>query len=89
MAPSPDLPSVDRLAGQLRYLFEDHPELRTGAIDALVDRLNHEDRFARAREHYPQATDAEIAQKVEQEFPARITPELVRAAVERVQLNPD
>ena len=77
-------PSVERLAGQLGYLFEEHPELRTGPIDALVDRLNHEDRFARARERYPEATDAEIAQKVEHEFAARITSAQVRAAVEHV-----
>ena len=80
-----DSPSISVLAGQLSYLFEDDPALR-GASDAdVATRLNHDDRFARARERYPLATDEEIAQKVA-EFDARITPEMVAEA--RIQVRP-
>jgi transposase len=72
--------SVSRLAGQLAYLFDDHPELRNAAPSALADQLNHQDRFARARERYPLATDAEIADKVA-EFEARITADDVSEAL--------
>src|SRR5215212_46178 len=41
-------PSVSRLAGQLRYLFEERPELRAAPPEALRDLLSREDRAARA-----------------------------------------
>ena len=72
-------PSVSVLAGQLAYLFEDEPELTSASDDELAARLNHDDRFARARERYPLASDAEIAAHVT-EFADRITPALVRDA---------
>jgi len=72
--------SIERLSGQLQYLLEERPELRGGSIAALVERLNHEDRFARARERYPQASDAEVAERVTTEFEPRITAEQVQAA---------
>ena len=75
--------SIGRLAGQLGYLFEEQPELRSASPQALADQLNHEDRFARARERYPLATDAEIAEKVK-EFDARITSEDVSEALRRI-----
>ena len=74
--------SIERLAGQLRYLLEDHPELRSSP-DALAERLNHDDRFARTRERYPLLSDAEIAAKVD-ETEARITPDHVRQALDRL-----
>jgi hypothetical protein len=79
------LPSASRLAGQLSYLFEDEPELRGASDEEVAARLSHHDRFARARERYPLATDAEIAEKVK-ELDARITPEMVRDA--RAHLRP-
>ena len=52
-----DAPSVSRLAGQIEYLFEDRPELRSASVDELVERLNHDDRFAApGRRIRPRAT---------------------------------
>jgi hypothetical protein len=55
-----DHPSVSRLAGQLEYLFEEHPELRDAPLAQLVARLNEEDRWARAITRYPNRSDAEV-----------------------------
>ena len=79
-----DAPSVSRLAGQIEYLFEDRPELRTASIDELVERLNHDDRFARAREAYQAESDDYVRSRVD-EFEARITPALVEEALQRLQ----
>ncbi|MBM3672662.1 MAG: hypothetical protein FJW86_10860 [Actinobacteria bacterium] len=78
---SDDAPSISRLAGQLSYLFEDHPELRSASDEDVAARLNHDDRFARAREQNPLANDDTIKEKVA-ELADRITPEMVRAARE-------
>jgi hypothetical protein len=75
-----DTPSTSRLAGQLDYLFDDRPELRTASISMLTERLNHEDRYARARARYPLETDAEVAAHID-EFPARIAEADVDAAL--------
>ena len=74
-----DPPSISVLAGQLSYLFEDDPSLRSASDEEVAARLNRNDRFARARERYPLASDAEIAEKVD-EFDERITPALVAEA---------
>ena len=58
--PPAPVPSVSRLAGQLEYLFEEHPELRTAPVAQLVARLNEEDRWARAITAYPNRSDAEV-----------------------------
>lgn len=58
--PSESRPSVSRLAGQLEYLFEERPELRTAPVAQLVARLNEEDRWARAIAVYPSRSDAEV-----------------------------
>ena len=55
-----DAPSVSRLAGQLEYLFEERPKLRTAPVAQLVARLNEEDRWARAITAYPNRSDAEV-----------------------------
>ena len=75
-----DPPSTRKLAGQLDYLFEDRPELRTASLSMLTERLNHEDRYARARARYPLETDAEVASHID-EFPARIAEADVDAAL--------
>jgi hypothetical protein len=77
-------PSVDRIAGQLSYLFEDRPELRNASPEQLAERLNHDDRYARARERYPFESDAEVAGKID-EFDERITVDDVRAALEKLK----
>ena len=79
-----DAPSVSRLAGQIEYLFEDRPELRSASVDELVERLNHDDRFARAREAYQAESDDYVRARVD-EFPARITPALVEQALKQLQ----
>jgi predicted kinase len=58
--PPEEGPSVSRLAGQLEYLFEEHPEFRHVAVAELVARLNEEDRWARAIARYPSRSDAEV-----------------------------
>jgi hypothetical protein len=58
--PPGDSPSVSRLAGQLEYLFEEHPEMRGAPVAQLVARLNEEDRWARAITRYPNRSDAEV-----------------------------
>ena len=75
-----DAPSTSRLAGQLDYLFEDRPELRTASVATLAARLNHEDRYARARARYPLETDVEVTAHID-EFPPRITEADVSAAL--------
>jgi hypothetical protein len=80
-------PSVDRLAGQLGYLFEEQPELRSAPVEQLAARLNREDRYARARQRYPMATDAEIEARLG-EFEDRIAPAEVEAALARVRADP-
>ena len=77
MADTP--PSASVLAGQLAYLFEDDPDLRSASDEELAQRLNHDDRFARARERYPMESDDEVRSHVG-EFSDRITPALVREA---------
>ena len=79
-----DAPSVSRLAGQIEYLFEDRPELRSASVEALVERLNHDDRFARAREAYQAESDDYVRGRVD-EFPARITPALVEQALKQLE----
>ena len=81
-----DAPSTGVLAGQLGYLFEERPELRRASTDQLTERLNHEDRYARARAKYPLETDAEVRAHID-EFPARITVDAVDAAL--AQLHDD
>jgi hypothetical protein len=78
-----DVPSTGRLAGQLGYLFEERPELRRAPVQALVDQLNHEDRYARARAKYAVETDGFVRQHID-EFEPRITPEMVEAALRRL-----
>jgi hypothetical protein len=81
-----DAPSPSRLAGQIEYLFEDRPELRSASVEQLVERLNHDDRFARAREAYQAETDDYVRARVD-EFPARITATMVEDALKRLEGN--
>ena len=79
-----DGPSVGRLAGQIEYLFEDRPELRTASVDELLERLNHDDRYARAREAYQAESDDYVRAHVG-EFPVRITAAMVEEALQRLR----
>ena len=54
------------------------------APEQLAERLNHDDRWARARARYPLDTDDELAGKLG-EFDDRITLDEVRTARDRVR----
>jgi CoA-transferase family III len=79
-----DVPPTSRLAGQLGYLFEERPEMRIASVDDLVERLNHEDRYSRARAAYPIQTDAFVRAHID-EFPPRITRAMVEEALQRLR----
>ncbi len=51
-----DGPSVSRVVGQLRYLFEERPELSGASAAELARWLSREDRMARARAKDPLGT---------------------------------
>jgi hypothetical protein len=51
-----DAPSVSRVVGQLRYLFEERPELSSASAAELARWLSREDRMARARSQDPLGT---------------------------------
>jgi hypothetical protein len=61
-----DGPSVSRVVGQLRYLFEERPELSGASAGELARGLSREDRMARARAKDPlgsrEAVEAAAAQ---------------------------
>ena len=61
-----DGPSVSRVVGQLRYLFEERPELSSASAAELARWLSREDRMARARAKDPlgsrEAVEAAAAQ---------------------------
>jgi hypothetical protein len=48
-----DTPTVSRVVGQLRYLFEERPELSGASAPELARWLSREDRMARARAKDP------------------------------------
>jgi hypothetical protein len=81
-----DLPSTNMLAGQLDYLFQDRPELRTASSVVLAARLNHEDRYARARAKYPLETDDEVRAHIA-EFNERISVGDVDAALVKLRAD--
>ncbi len=83
-----DSPSVSRLVGQLRYLFEDEPALRDAPAPELLARLDRADRFGRVRATYPNDTDAQASAKLDQ-FPARIDPARLEAALRQVRGDDD
>jgi hypothetical protein len=77
-------PSAGLIAGQLRYLFEERPRLAEGTAAELAEQLNHEDRFARARNAYPGETDEVVWAHID-EFEPRITAALVEQALQQVR----
>ena len=81
-----DPPSIGLLAGQLGYLLEERPELTTAPVEVLAERLNREDRYARARAKYPLETDAEVRAHLD-EFEPRLTVDAVSAALAQLRGN--
>jgi hypothetical protein len=76
--------AVQRLAGQLDYLFEEEASLRGAPAARLVDRLNREDRMARARAEQPLEKD-EWVQRRAGELDDRFTVAQVTEALEIVE----
>jgi hypothetical protein len=80
----PEEPTVSRVVGQLRYLFEERPELSGASARELAQWLSHEDRMARARANDPlgrrEAVEAAAAQ-----LDDRITESMVAAALAQVR----
>jgi hypothetical protein len=76
--------AVQRLAGQLDYLFEERPELRGASPGRLLDQLNREDRLARARAEDPLATRAWVEERAG-EFDDRFTLDQITEALEIVR----
>src|SRR5437867_729273 len=76
-------PSVSRLAGQLRYLFDERPELRAASPGKLRAVLSMEDRSARALARHPLAGREEIARR-SLELDDRIALDAVRTARDMV-----
>ena len=85
---SDDAPSVSRIAGQLGYLFEERPRLKQATAEELADQLNHEDRYARARQRYVLESDDFVREHID-EFPPRITIGMVEQALQQVDTDDD
>jgi hypothetical protein len=83
-----DAPSISRIAGQLGYLFEERPRLRQASAEELAEQLSHEDRYARARQRYVLESDDFVREHID-EFPSRITAEMVEQALTQVRESDD
>ena len=81
-----DVPSIGTLAGQLGYLFEEQPRLARASAAELAEQLNHDDRYARARQRYIREDDEFVREHLF-EFPPRISVEIVEEALERVRAS--
>ena len=81
---SDDAPSISTLAGQLGYLFEERPRLAQSSAEELAEQLNHEDRYARARQQYVRESDEFVTAHLD-EFPPRITTDMVEQALQQVR----
>jgi hypothetical protein len=79
-----DVPSISRLAGQLGYLFEERPRLQQATAEELAEQLNHEDRYARARQRYVLESDEFVHDHLD-EFPSRITAKMIEEALRQVR----
>jgi hypothetical protein len=79
-----DVPSTSRLAGQLGYLFEERPRLQQATAEELAEQLNHEDRYARARQKYVLESDQYVHDHLD-EFPPRITSAMIERALQEVR----
>jgi hypothetical protein len=79
-----DAPSVSRVVGQLRYLFEERPELSGASAAELARWLSREDRMARARAQDPLGT-REAVEGVANGLDDRITEAMVADAVAQLR----
>jgi hypothetical protein len=76
-------PTVQRIIGQLGYLFDDEPALRDASAEELAARLDHDDRMARARSEEPLASRHKIEARAAALEP-HVTVDLVRAALDQM-----
>ena len=83
----PDAPSVSRVVGQLRYLFEERPELSGASAAELARWLSREDRMARAREADPLGS-RERVEAAAAELDDRVTDSMVADALSQLR-RPD
>jgi hypothetical protein len=79
-----DGPSVSRVVGQLRYLFEERPELSGASAAELARWLGREDRMARARARDPLGT-REAVEGAANRLDDRISEQLVAEALAQLR----
>jgi hypothetical protein len=79
-----DAPSVSRVVGQLRYLFEERPELSGASAAELARWLSREDRMARAREADPLGNRERVEAAADQ-LDDRITDAMVTDALSQLR----
>jgi hypothetical protein len=79
-----DAPSVSRVVGQLRYLFEERPELSGASAVELARWLSREDRMARAREADPLGNRERVEAAADQ-LDDRITDAMVTDALSQLR----
>jgi hypothetical protein len=79
-----DAPSVSRVVGQLRYLFEERPELSGASAAELARWLSREDRMARAREADPLGNREHVEAAADQ-LDDRITDAMVTDALSQLR----
>jgi hypothetical protein len=79
-----DGPSVSRVVGQLRYLFEERPELSGASAAELGTWLSREDRMARARAKDPLGT-REAVEAAAAQLDDRITEAMAAEALAQLR----
>ena len=79
-----DAPSVSRVVGQLRYLFEERPELSSASAAEVARWLSREDRMARARAQDPLGT-REAVEAAAGQLDDRITESMVSEALAQLR----
>jgi hypothetical protein len=79
-----DAPTVSRVVGQLRYLFEERPELSSASPRELAQWLSREDRMARARAKDPLGS-RDAVEAAAARLDDRITDEMVATALAQLR----
>ena len=79
-----DAPSVSRVVGQLRYLFEERPELSGASAAELARWLSREDRMARARSDDPLGSRERVEAAADR-LDDRITESMVAEALTQLR----
>ncbi len=80
----PDGPTVSRVTGQLRYIFEERPELAGASAAELAGWLSREDRMARAREHDPLGSKEDVEAAADR-LDDRVTEAMVAEALQKIR----